>query len=68
MCDNQRRNGELNPDDPQVWVDLFSYYQRNILLERANYARQRAVALAGDRSLVHDETGLWRLEDKSIFP
>jgi tetratricopeptide (TPR) repeat protein len=62
------RAAELTPDDPRVWVDLFSYYQKNILLERANYARQRAVELAGGRELVLDETGLWRLEGESIFP
>jgi tetratricopeptide (TPR) repeat protein len=63
------RAAELTPDNPRVWVDLLTYYQRNILLERANYARQRAVELAGGRELVLDErTSLWRLEDESIFP
>jgi tetratricopeptide (TPR) repeat protein len=62
------RAAELTPDDPRVWIDLFTYYQKNILLERANYARQRAVALAGGRELVLDETGLWKMEGESIFP
>ncbi len=63
------RAAELTPDDPRVWVDLLSYYDKNILLERSNYARQRALELAGERELVLDErTGLWRLEDDSIFP
>jgi len=62
------RAAELNPDDPRVWVDLLSYYERNVLLERAAYARERAEALAGSRRLVRDETGLWRLDDESIFP
>jgi predicted Zn-dependent protease len=62
------RAAELTPDDPRVWVDLLTYYQKNILLERANYARQKAAALSGGRELVLDETGLWRLEGESIFP
>ena len=62
------RAAELTPDDPRVWVDLLSYYERNILLERASYARQRARELADPRGLVRDETGLWRLEGESIFP
>jgi tetratricopeptide (TPR) repeat protein len=62
------RAAELTPDDPRVWIDLLTYYQKNILLERANYARQRALELAGGRELVLDETGLWRLDGESIFP
>ena len=62
------RAAELTPDDPRVWVDLLSYYERNILLERASYARQRARELASPRGLVRDETGLWRLEGESVFP
>jgi len=62
------RAAELTPDDPQVWVDLLSYYERNVLLERASYARERARELAGSRRLVRDETGLWRFDDESIFP
>ena len=62
------RAAELTPNDPRVWVDLLSYYERNVLLERAAYARERAEALAGSRRLVRDETGLWRFEGESIFP
>jgi predicted Zn-dependent protease len=62
------RAAELTPDDPQVWVDLLSYYERSVLLERAAYARERAQELAGSRRLVRDETGLWRFDDESIFP
>jgi len=62
------RAAELTPDDPRVWVDLLSYYERNVLLERAAYARERAQELAGSRRLVRDETGLWRFDDESIFP
>ena len=62
------RAAELTPDDPRVWVDLLSYYERNVLLERAAYARARVQELAGPRRLVRDETGLWRFDDESIFP
>ncbi len=62
------RAAELTPDDPRVWVDLLTFYEKNILLERASYARQKAEELAGDQELIRDETGLWRLEGTSIFP
>jgi len=62
------RAAELTPEDPRVWVDLLSYYEKNLLLERAAYARERAQELAGPRGLVRDETGLWRLDGESVFP
>ncbi len=62
------RAAELTPDDPQVWIDLLSFYERNILLERASFARARARELAWPREIVRDETGLWRLEGESVFP
>jgi tetratricopeptide (TPR) repeat protein len=62
------RASELEPDSPRVWIDLISFYERNLLFERAGYARRRAQELAGGRAIVQDETGLWRLEDESIFP
>jgi len=62
------RASELAPDSPRVWVDLLNFYERNLLFERAGYARQRAEQLAGGREIVQDETGLWRLADDSIFP
>jgi tetratricopeptide (TPR) repeat protein len=62
------RASELEPDSPRVWIDLISFYERNMLFERAGYARRRAEELAGGQAIVQDETGLWRLEDDSIFP
>jgi tetratricopeptide (TPR) repeat protein len=62
------RASELEPDSPRVWIDLISFYERNQLFERAGYARQRAQELAGGQTIVRDETGLWRLENDSIFP
>lgn len=62
------RAAELNPESARIWVDLYSYYQRSLQLERAFHARERAEELAGDQQIVQDETGLWRLEDDSIFP
>jgi len=62
------RAAELEPDTPRVWVDLISFYERNMLLERASYARRRASELTGGQAIVRDETGLWRLEGDSIFP
>ncbi len=62
------RASELEPESPRVWVDLLNFYERSLLFERAGYARERAEQLAGGRAIVRDETGLWRLEDDSIFP
>ena len=62
------RAAELKPDSPRVWLDLYSYYQRSMQLERGFHARARAEELAGGREIVQDETGLWRLEDDSIYP
>jgi Flp pilus assembly protein TadD len=62
------RASELRPDSPRVWIDLISFYERNLLLERASYARRRAEQLSGSLAIVRDDTGLWRLENESIFP
>jgi predicted Zn-dependent protease len=63
-----KRAAELRPEDPQVWVDLLSLYERDDLFERAFYARQKAEELAGGRKIVRDETGLYVLEGGEIFP
>jgi predicted Zn-dependent protease len=62
------RAAELNPDDPRVWLDLHSYYERTLKLEQSLEARARAEELAAGRAIVQDRSGLWRLEDDSIFP
>jgi predicted Zn-dependent protease len=62
------RASELEPDSPRVWIDLISFYERNLLFERAGYARRRAEQLTGGQAIVQDETGLWRLDGESIFP
>jgi tetratricopeptide (TPR) repeat protein len=62
------RAAELNPGSPRVWLDLYSYYQRSMQLERSFHAESRAKELAGGVPIVQDETGLWRLENDSIYP
>ena len=62
------RAAELEPDDPQVWLDLQTLYERDILLERAFYARERAEKLAGVRKIVKDERGFWMLEGGRRLP
>jgi hypothetical protein len=62
------RAAELEPDNARVWLDLFSYFERTLQIERALEARERATELAGGRAIVQDQSGLWRLEDDSIFP
>lgn len=59
---------ELNPDSARVWLDLYSYYQRSLQLERGFHAYEKAKELAGGEAIVQDETGLWRLESDSIYP
>jgi len=62
------RAAELNPDSPRVWLDLYSYYQRSMQLERGFHALARAQELAGGEPIVQDWSGLWRLERDSIGP
>jgi Flp pilus assembly protein TadD len=62
------RAAELEAEDPQVWVDLLSFYERNSLPGRAVEARKKAEDLAGGRKIVQDETGLYVLEGGKIFP
>ena len=62
------RASELKDDSPRVWIDLITFYERNQLFERASYARRRAEQLTGGQAIVLDDTGLWRLENDSIFP
>ena len=59
---------QLNPKSAQVWLDLVSYYQRTLQLEKAYSSRRRAVALAGDKAIEQDRSGLWRLAGSSIHP
>ncbi len=58
---------QLKPEDPQVWLNLATFYERNELFERAAYAKQKADQLAGDRVAVRDENGFWIFEG-TIFP
>lgn len=60
------RASELSPDDPQVWLDLLTLYEKSLQFSRANAARQRAQELAGDRALVRNEYGAWLLEGNSL--
>ena len=66
---HMERAAQLRPDEPRVWLDLLSFYERNLLLQAAAAARERAQALAGGRAIVRDEeTGLWTVEGERIFP
>ena len=60
------RASELSPDDPQVWLDLLTLYEKSLQFQRANAARQRAQELAGDRALVRNDYGAWLLEGNSL--
>jgi tetratricopeptide (TPR) repeat protein len=62
------RAAELKPEDPQVWLDLATLYEKSVLLERAQYARQRAERLARGAKIERDENGFYFLEGGKLFP
>jgi tetratricopeptide (TPR) repeat protein len=62
------RAAELAPEDPQVWLDLQSFYERTRLLDQSWEARARAEALAGDRAISQDEMGMYQVEGAPSFP
>jgi predicted Zn-dependent protease len=74
MADNAQalphleRAAQLTPDDPQVWLDLQSLYERSQRLDGAFEARRRAEAVAGGRAIVQNEQGLYQLADTPSVP
>lgn len=62
------RAAQLKPEDAQVWLDLLTLYEKNVLLERAGYARKKAEALAPGASITQDENGFYFLDGESLFP
>jgi predicted Zn-dependent protease len=73
MTDYQRamphleKAAQLTPRDPQVWLDLATFYERNELFERAAYAKQKADRLDGGRNAIRDDNGFWIVEG-TTFP
>jgi tetratricopeptide (TPR) repeat protein len=62
------RAAELAPDDPQVWLDLQTLYERSLRLEQAIEARERAEALAAGREIRQDPMGYYEIEGAPSFP
>lgn len=62
------RAAELSPDDPQVWLDLQTVYERTLHLAQAIEARKRAVALAGGRAIHQNPMGYYEIEGAPSFP
>jgi tetratricopeptide (TPR) repeat protein len=62
------RAAQLTPDDPQVWLDLQSLYERSQRLDAALEARRRAEAVAGGRAIIQNEQGLYQLADTPSVP
>jgi predicted Zn-dependent protease len=62
------RAAQLKPEDAQVWLDLLTLYEKNVLLERAGYAREKAEALARGARILQDENGFYFLEGGTLFP
>lgn len=62
------RAAALDPENPRIWLDLYSYYQRKLDLEQALEVRQRAHELTGGDAITQHPSGLWTLEADPIFP
>ena len=63
------RAASLRPDDPQVWLDLATLYEKALILDRSWEARRRAEELVGDGQIYQEDTGgFWVVEGTSIFP
>jgi Flp pilus assembly protein TadD len=62
------RAAELAPDDPQVWLDLQTLYERSLVLELADAARERARALAGGREIRQNQMGYYEIEGEAAIP
>ncbi len=63
------RAAALRPDDPQVWLDLTTLYEKALILDRSWEARRRAEELVGDRPIYQDElSGFYMVEGTIIHP
>ncbi len=63
------RAASLRPDDPQVWLDLATLYEKALILDRSWEAHRRAEELVGDGPIYQDElSGFWLVEGTSIHP
>ncbi len=62
------RAAALAPDDPQVWLDLQSFYERSQRIEGVEPARARAEALANGRPIGQDWAGFWTIEGAEEIP
>ena len=62
------RAAELAPEDPQVWLDLQTLYERSMRLELAFQARERAEALAGGREIRQNPMGYYEIEGSPPVP
>ena len=56
------RAAELAPEDPQVWLDLQSLYERTQQMDKSWAVRDRAEKLAGGRPIIQDSLGLYKVE------
>ncbi len=62
------RAAALAPDDPQVWLDLQTLYERSQRLDGAFEARARAEQLADGQPIERDEQGFHRLAGTPSIP
>jgi predicted Zn-dependent protease len=62
------RAAALAPEDPQVWLDLQSLYERTQHLDLSWEARAKAEALARGRAITQDELGLYQVEGANWLP
>jgi tetratricopeptide (TPR) repeat protein len=62
------RAAELAPDDPEVWLDLLTLYERTQQLDLAWAARERVRQLAPGQEIQQLETGEYVFEGSAAFP
>jgi Flp pilus assembly protein TadD len=62
------RAAALNPDDPQRWLDLQTFYEHIQDTSLASEARARASELAKGQPIVQDWAGFWTIEGADPVP
>lgn len=56
-----KRAAELRPENPQVWLDLQTLYERTLLLGRAYDVHNQAEDLVGSQQIIKNKQGFWVL-------
>lgn len=60
------RAAALQPENPQVWLDLHTLYEKTTDLARAYSARKQVRELTGGWPVIKDDNGFWVLAGTSL--